>query len=159
MPSQAFVDFETLDSTRPQFGSDEVQKFCKQRGRFAMLDGILRFDPEHELCVGFKDARLDDWWASDHIPGRPIFPGVLQCEAAAQLATFDYLKRRPDARDVFLGFAGLDSVRFRGIVEPPARLVIAVKPLKVRSTMFVYEAQGFVERRMVFEGQILGTVV
>lgn len=159
MPSQPILDLAALDLSRPRFGPDEIRKHCRQRGRFEMLDGILLFDPEHALCVGFKDARADDWWAADHIPGRPIFPGALQCEAAAQLATFDYLKRRPGSEQPFLGFAGLESVRFRGLVEPPARLVIAVRPMKLRSQMFVYEAQGFVESRMVFEGQILGTVV
>ncbi|MBI5435086.1 MAG: beta-hydroxyacyl-ACP dehydratase [Planctomycetes bacterium] len=159
MPSQPIVDFDTLDLSRPAFGMDEVRKFCKQRGRFEMLDGVLLFAPEQSLCIGFKDVRADDWWATDHIPGRPIFPGALQCEAAAQLSTFDYLKRRPDAAHVFLGFAGLDSVRFRGMVAPPSRLVIATRAIKSRSSMFIYEAQGFVGRQMVFEGQILGTVV
>ncbi|MCE9592833.1 MAG: beta-hydroxyacyl-ACP dehydratase [Planctomycetes bacterium] len=159
MPAQPLIDFEKLDLARPSFGLDEVRKYCKQRGRFEMLDGIVRFDANDPVCVGFKDVRADAWWAADHIPGRPIFPGALQCEGAAQLATYDFLKRRGRDDDLFLGFAGMDSVRFRGLVAPPARLVLAVRLLKARGPVFIYDAQAFVERRLVFEGQIIGSAV
>jgi len=159
MPSAALIDFERLDAQRVVASREEILAKLAQRGRFALLDGILRAAGEDGVIVGFKDIRADDWWASDHIPGRPLFPGVLMCEAAAQLCSYDYLCKATIPAGTFLGFGGMDGTRFRGVVEPPSRLVIAAKPEKVRSRMFTYSAQAFVDRQLVFETQIIGVLV
>ena len=159
MPAEPLIDFEKTDLSRVVATREDIQKEIKQRGRFALLDGILDHGAESHVIVGFKDIRADDWWAPDHIPGRPIFPGALMIEAAAQLATYDYLRRNPPKEPIFLGFGGLDAVRFRGIVEPGVRLVFASKGLRLRSRMFTYAVQGFVERNLVFEAEVLGIIV
>jgi len=159
MPAEPLIDFEKTDLSRVVATRADIQKEIKQRGRFALLDGILDHGTESHVIVGFKDIRADDWWAPDHIPGRPIFPGALMVEAAAQLATYDYLRRNPPKEEVFLGFGGLDAVRFRGIVEPGVRLVFASKGLRLRSRMFTYAVQGFVERNLVFEAEVLGIIL
>jgi len=60
---------------------------------------------------------------------------------------------------VLVGFGGVDGARFRGVVVPPARLYFAARPLRVRSSMFTYEAQGFVDGKIVMEAQILGVIL
>lgn len=131
----------------------------KQRGRFALLDGILAQENEPALVVGFKDIRGDDWWAQDHIPSRPIFPGALMVEAAAQLSTYDYMLRSQCPPETFLGFGGLNEVRFRGLVEPGVRMIFIAQPKRMRSRMFTYTTQGYVGSDLVFEAEILGVVV
>ena len=159
MPSAPLIDFATLDLSRVVVTKEAVQEFCKQRGPFEMLDGLLHFDLEGKCAVGFKDLTPGDWWAAGHIPGRPIFPGALQCEGAAQLCTYDFMQRRPDLVGAFVGFAGMNNTRFRGIVEPGVRLVFACKGLRLRSRMFTYAVQGFVDQKLVFETEIMGVVV
>jgi 3-hydroxymyristoyl/3-hydroxydecanoyl-(acyl carrier protein) dehydratase len=159
MPSAPLIDFAALDLSRVVVGREEVRRFCKQRGEFEMLDGLLHFDLEGRRAVGFKDLRADAWWASGHIPGRPIFPGALQCEGAAQLCTYDFMHRRQDLAGAFVGFAGMNNTRFRGIVEPPCRLIWVGEVQSIRRTMFTYYAQGFVDRKLVFETEIMGVVV
>jgi 3-hydroxyacyl-[acyl-carrier-protein] dehydratase len=153
------VDFATTDLSKVIYPKAAVFELLRQRGRFEMLDGIVVLDPERELVVGFKDVREDDWWAPDHIPGRPLFPGALMIEGAAQLVTFDFLKRRPEMVEHFLGFGGLDKTRFRATVEPNCRLYFAGKLQRVRSRMFTYYAQALVDGVVVFESEILGLVV
>ena len=159
MPTVAPLDLSGLDLDTVVIGKDEVYQTLAHRGRFALVDGVLHFDPEHELIVGYKDIRADDWWADGHVPGRPIFPGALQCEGAAQLCTYDFMHRREDLAGAFVGFAGMNKTRFRGIVEPPCRLVWAGEVRNIRRTMFTYYAQGFVDRKLVFETEIMGVVV
>lgn len=159
MPAEPLLDFEKADLSLVVATREDILARIKQRGRFALLDGVLDHGASSQVIVGFKEIRADDWWAADHIPGRPIFPGALMVEAAAQLSTYDYLVRNRPSEDVFLGFGGLDNVRFRGLVEPGVRMVFACKALRVRSRMFTYAAQGFVGRQMVFEGEILGLVI
>ena len=49
-----------------------------------------------------------------------------------------------------------DEVRFRGLVEPGQKLVIAVRALEVRRRFCKFDFQGFVGLRRVVEGRILG---
>jgi 3-hydroxymyristoyl/3-hydroxydecanoyl-(acyl carrier protein) dehydratase len=45
------------------------------------------------------------------------------------------------------------------VVEPECRLILVGKVARVRRNMFVYATQGFVDRKLVYEGQVLGMVV
>jgi len=159
MPAEPLIDLSSLDLSRVLATREAILAKIRQRGRFALLDGILLQDRADERIVGFKDIRSDDWWATDHIPGRPIFPGALMCEAAAQLCSYDYLCKGTLPEGAFLGFGGMNDTRFRGVVEPPCRMVFAAKPLRLRSRMFTYAAQGFVQGELVFETEILGVLV
>lgn len=159
MPSEPLIDFSKIDLERVVATRDDVLEKIRQRGRFALLDGILQVDGEAGLIVGFKDIRADDWWAADHVPGRPIFPGALMCEAAAQLCSYDYLRKQTIPEGSFLGFGGMDGTRFRGVVEPTCRMLFAARPKRLRSRMFTYTTQGFVLCDLVFETEILGVLV
>mgnify|MGYP006236260477 CR=1 FL=1 len=165
MASQPLIDFDTLDLSQTVVSRTELDQYLRQSGRFAMLDGVLHEDVEGRLMIGYKDVASDDWWAKDHIPGRPMFPGVLQIEAAAQLSAFDYSAHRVDQTGdgtqpgKFVGFGGVDKARFRGLVEPDCRLILCVHLLKCSRRMFRYQAQAFVDQSMVFEGEILGVLV
>jgi 3-hydroxyacyl-[acyl-carrier-protein] dehydratase len=159
MPSAPLITPAPLDLAHPYAHKAAIYTRLKQAQRLALLDGIAQFDASGEgATVGFKEIRADDWWATDHIPGRPIFPGVLMCETAAQLCTWDYMERHPEFTG-FLGFGGMDNTRFRGVVEPPKTMIYACKAIKVRSKMFVYSAQAFVGEQLVFETEIIGVVV
>jgi len=88
------------------------------------------------------------------MPGMPLMPGVLMCEAAAQLAS--YFSRKYGLVNEMIGFGGLDDVRFRGVVRPGQRLVVVVRLLKVRQTMMTAEFQNFVDGNLVCEGELKG---
>lgn len=158
MPAAPLLDLAQIDLGRTVANHDEIYRLLKQRGRFALLDGIAHRDLEGGIAVGWKDIRADDWWAPDHIPGRPLFPGALMIEASAQLASWDYITRTQDFTS-FLGFAGLNDTRFRGIVEPGVRMHFLSQTLRIRSRMFVYRVQGLVAGDLVFETEVVGTVL
>ena len=150
------VDLESLDLSRTVFTPEDTQRVLRQRGRFVLIDAVVHLDPETDFVVAYKDVRADDWWAADHIPGRPLFPGVLMVEACAQLGTFDFFERRPDFNPEFVGFTGIDRTRFRAMVEPDCRLYFVAKMKRVRNMMFSYACQGIVDGKVVFEGELTG---
>lgn len=160
MPAPPLVDLDSINLSEVIATREDMFAHLEQRGRFALLDGILHRDADEGLIIGFKDIRADDWWAEDHIPGRPIFPGALMIEAGAQLCSYDSGLLRTDPDDQrFFGFGGLNATRFRGVVEPGMRLLFIAKLHRLRSTMFIYFMQGFVERKLVFETEVIGVAI
>jgi len=105
-------------------------------------------------AVAWRDVRDDEFWVPGHIPGRPLFPGVLMIEAAAQLASFMVLRRLPDHD--FLGFAGVDDVKFRGQVVPGDRLYVLMEQTEFRRRRCICNTQGLVRGEIVFEATITG---
>lgn len=155
------ADLSQLDLSRSVFSVSDMQQVLRQRGTFSLIQGVLHLDPgKDDLVVGYHDVRADEWWAKDHIPGRPIFPGVLMVEASAQLGSFDFFRRHPEVPLTFIAFTGIDSVRFRSTVEPDCRLYFVGRATRSRvhggKVMFAYEFQGLVDGKIVFEAEISG---
>ena len=67
----------------------------------------------------------DEWFFPGHFPGRPTLPGVLMCEAIAQLGAYVVLSDPKMAGKLPL-FGGLDSARFRRQVVPGDTLTLEV---------------------------------
>ena len=78
----------------------------------------------------------------------------MMVETAAQLVCYYVMAK--EKRNGFLGFGGVDGVKFRGSVLPGQRIVLVGKMLEVRPRRCKGSVQGFVEGQMVFEGEITG---
>ncbi len=135
-------------------GVEDIEATNPHRFEFRLLDGVTYLDIEKRLFAGFHDVREDAYWVRGHIPERPLLPGVLMIEAAAQLASFAH--HRIFETGKFLGFVGVDNVKFRGTVEPPARLILVGRGKKMKPRQMICELQGFVDETMVFEAEITG---
>ena len=84
MPPEAHFDLSTLDQTKVIADHDAIRKVNPQRFEMEQLDGILFFDRERALMIGYKDVRPDEFWVRGHMPGMPLMPGVIMCESAAR---------------------------------------------------------------------------
>lgn len=157
MPPPVILDPSSLDLTRCVFAREAIEELIPQRHEFALLDAVVYIDPTERVFAGYHDVRPDGWWARGHIPGRPLFPGVLMMEVAAQLASFmtSHLLNSKG----FVGFAGIDDVKFRGAVVPPCRFVVIGRALTLRPRRTVCAAQGFIDTTMVFEAEITGMLM
>ena len=92
------------------------------RPPFLFVDEVLEVVPG-QSARGRWSLDGDEWFFAGHFPGRPTLPGVLMCEAIAQIGAVAVL-----ADDRFAGrlplFGGLDSARFRRQVGPGDELVL-----------------------------------
>jgi 3-hydroxyacyl-[acyl-carrier-protein] dehydratase len=150
------VDITTLDFSTVNIPREEIQKINPQRYEMEQLSGIFIIDKERHIIAGYRDVARDEFWLRGHIPGRPIFPGVLIIEAAAQLCTYYYKIALNDDPNRFLGFGGVDRVKFRGTVLPGDRLILIAKNTELKSRRAQFETQAMVGDRIVFEGIITG---
>lgn len=157
MPPPPILDPSTLDLSRCIADREEIMQVNPHRHEFSLLDGIVYWDLENRIFAGYHDVREDAWWVRGHVPGRPLFPGVLMIETAAQLAS--YLTHRVLGLRGFVGFAGVDKVKFRGTITPPARFVVVGRGKSLKLRRIICETQGFVGNTMVFEGEITGMPV
>ncbi len=157
MAPQLLADLTGIDFNKPVFTKEEIRTINPHRYEMEQLSGIVKFDPENKIIIGYRDVAQDEFWIRGHIPGRPLMPGVLIVEAAAQLCTFYYKKCIPDDR--FLGFGGVDKVKFRGTVLPGNRLILIAKNLELRPRRATFDCQGVVDGKLVFEGVIIGMAV
>ena len=155
MPPKPFVDLSEFDLDHYEYGQEEIRARNKQRYEMELLNGIVAFRPDEEFVIGDYYAKQDDFWVRGHIPGRPIFPGVLMLELSGQLCSFYWRALLPDI-DKFFGFGGIESARFRSTISPGDRLFVVAKPIQVKARRAIFEAQGLTEDRMVFETRVIG---
>ena len=158
MPPQLIVDPATIATDRVLFDLDAIRRHNPQRFEMEQLTAVVDLDTAKGLIVGYLDVGTDEFWIRGHLPDYPLMPGVLVCEAAAQLCGF-YCHRAGLVGDGFLGFGGMEEVRFRSPIRPGDRLVIVGKAEKIRPRQQVFQVQGFVGTNMVFHGKVIGVPI
>jgi len=159
MPPEALFDVTTVDLSRVLADRAAIRAFNPQRFELEQLDAIVLIDPGSDLIVGYKDVRDDEFWVRGHFPNLPLLPGVLMCEAAAQLCSYYAIDQRVMAPGTMLGFGGMEGVRFRGPVRPGDRLVLVGKALRLNRRQSRFNVQGFVGGQMVFHADIIGVAL
>lgn len=92
------------------------QDLLPHRPPFLFVDEIVELVPG-ERAVGRWTLTGDEWFFAGHFPGRPTLPGVLMCEAIAQVGALAVLSDERYAGKLPL-FGGLDGARFRRQVGP-----------------------------------------
>lgn len=149
------LDPSTLDLGRIVADKEAIRKLNPQRFEMEQIDAIVYTDVPNHIVAGYKDVRSDEFWVRGHMPDFPLMPGVLMCEAAAQLCGWYSVAQNLLFGD-FIAFGGMDNVRFRGIVRPGDRFLLIGKATRVHRRQTIFAVQGFVSNNLVFHADIIG---
>jgi 3-hydroxyacyl-[acyl-carrier-protein] dehydratase len=95
------------------------------RPPFLFVDSLVAVDPGVS-ATGRWHLTGEEWFFAGHFPGRPTLPGVLMCEAIAQVGALAVLMDERFAGKLPL-FGGLDGARFRRQVVPGDTLELSVE--------------------------------
>jgi 3-hydroxyacyl-[acyl-carrier-protein] dehydratase len=155
MPSPLLFDLEKIDLTRPPiFTREDIGQINPQSFEMQQLDGVLWYDKEKRLILGFKDVTENEFWVRGHIPGRPLMPGVIMIESAAQLLSF--FIREIYNIEGFIGFINIDATTFRSAVTPGNRLLLLGHLTEMKSRKYTAYIQGVANGKMVFDTTVSG---
>lgn len=95
------------------------------RPPFLFVDEVVALVPG-QSATGIWTTTGEEWFFPGHFPGRPTLPGVLMCEAIAQVGAYAVLTMTENQGRLPL-FGGLDGARFRRQVGPGDRLELRVE--------------------------------
>src|SRR6266567_2012291 len=108
MPPEIHFDPAKIDLEKIVADQDAIRAVNPQRFEMEQLTAIVFLDRENHLIIGYKDVRPDEFWVRGHMPGYPLLPGVLLCEAAAQMCSY-YIMTQHEFPGDFLGFFGMEN--------------------------------------------------
>lgn len=156
MPPPLIVNLDDVDFEHPIADIETIRRVLPQRYEMEQLTAIVHLDPQQRVLVAYKDVRPDEFWVRGHMPDFPLMPGVLMCEAAAQLCTYYIMTQCKESSD-FIAFGGLENVKFRGMVRPGDRLIVVARLTEHRpGRRAIFACQGIVGKNLVFHGDIIG---
>jgi beta-hydroxyacyl-ACP dehydratase FabZ len=132
----------------------EIFKSIPHRYPFLLVDRIIEIDG-NEKVVGIKNVSVNENFFQGHFPMRPVMPGVLICEAMAQVgAIFAHNARGGMTDDKVFVLTGLDNVKFKRPVEPGDQLRMELTCLKRRGSFWKMQGIATVEGKLVAQAKI-----
>ncbi|HEY7556125.1 MAG TPA: 3-hydroxyacyl-ACP dehydratase FabZ [Candidatus Binatia bacterium] len=132
----------------------EIFKYLPHRYPFLLVDRIGEIQGSEKI-VGFKNVTFNENFFQGHFPNHPVMPGVLVCEAMAQLAAILVHNARGGMEDnkVFV-LTGLDKVKFKRPVEPGDQLRMEVELVKRRGDFWKMQGVALVEGKVAAQAEI-----
>ncbi len=133
----------------------EIMELLPHRFPFLLVDRIIELELSNR-AVGIKNVTINENFFMGHFPGNPIMPGVLLVEALAQVGGI--LASKSGAKGKTVYFLSIEKVKFRKPVVPGDQLILDVKVLHVRGSVWRFSGNAFVGDNLVAEAEFTAMV-
>jgi UDP-3-O-[3-hydroxymyristoyl] N-acetylglucosamine deacetylase/3-hydroxyacyl-[acyl-carrier-protein] dehydratase len=132
---------------------DQIKQFLPHRYPFLLVDRITHLDTEKKEIIGYKNVTVNEPFFPGHFPQKPVMPGVLICEAMAQVGGMLLLQEVGELNGRLALFMGIKSAKFRKPVLPGDQLVMEVKMVNKRFNTYWMQGVAMVDGNIAAESE------
>ena len=144
-------------SLPPLYDINDIHRLLPHRYPFLLVDKIVELSDSH--VVGVKNVTFNEHFFVGHFPNDPIFPGVLQLEALAQVGGVFVLSQVEDPENWNTYFIKIDNVKFKNKVVPGDTMLLRMELLSpVRRGIVHMFGTAYVGNKIVSEGELTATI-
>lgn len=127
----------------------KIMEIIPHRYPFLLVDRIVHM--EDNRAIGVKNVTYNEQFFQGHFPREPLMPGVLICEALAQVAGV-FMLREEQHKGKIPFFGGIENFRFRRPIRPGDTVSLEIEVLKVRGNIGKVRGVARVDGTVAAEG-------
>jgi len=153
------VKGKNFDLTKePLYNINDIEKMLPHRFPFLMIDKIMEITDDS--IWGVKNITMNEPIFTGHFPGNPVFPGVLQIEAMAQVGGIFALSKVEDPHLYSTYFMKINNVKFKQKVLPGDSVVFELTLMSpIRRGLVEMSGKAYVNGKEVAESEMLAQIV
>lgn len=145
-------------SQDPLYNIQDIERMLPHRYPFLLVDKILSIS--EDSIVGVKNITMNEPMFTGHFPGNPVFPGVLQIEAMAQVGGIFALSKVDEPHLYTTYFMKIDKVKFKSKIIPGDTVVFELRLISpIRRGLVEMSGIAYVNGKAVMEAEMLAQVV
>ena len=142
----------------PLYNINDIEKMLPHRFPFLMVDKIMEIN--EDSIWGVKNITMNEPIFTGHFPGNPVFPGVLQIEAMAQVGGIFALSKVEDPHLYSTYFMKINNVKFKQKVLPGDSVVFELTLMSpIRRGLVEMSGKAYVNGKEVAESEMLAQIV
>jgi UDP-3-O-[3-hydroxymyristoyl] N-acetylglucosamine deacetylase/3-hydroxyacyl-[acyl-carrier-protein] dehydratase len=142
----------------PLYTTVDIEKMLPHRYPFLMVDKIMEI--HEESIIGVKNITMNEPIFTGHFPGNPVFPGVLQIEAMAQVGGIFALSKVEEPHLYSTYFMKINNVKFKQKVVPGDTVVFELNLISpIRRGLVEMSGKAYVNGKVVCEAEMLAQVI
>ncbi|HEX8514755.1 MAG TPA: bifunctional UDP-3-O-[3-hydroxymyristoyl] N-acetylglucosamine deacetylase/3-hydroxyacyl-ACP dehydratase [Bacteroidia bacterium] len=142
----------------PIYNINDITKMLPHRYPFLMVDKIMEMDKQG--IVGVKNVTMNEPFFQGHFPDNPVFPGVMQIEAMAQVGGIFALSQVDNPEYYSTYFMKIDGVKFKQKVLPGDTIVFKLSlESPIRRGLVNMRGIAYVNGKEVCEAVMLAQIV
>ena len=137
---------------------EAIKRMLPHRYPFLFVDKIIEITDKH--VIGIKNITYNEFFFQGHFPDNPVFPGVLQMEALAQVGGVFILSGVPDPGNWNTYFLKIDNAKFKQMVKPGDTLVLKMELLTpVRRGICHMYGTAYLGNKIASEAELTAQIV
>lgn len=130
----------------------QIMEILPHRAPFLLVDRIDELEPG-KRAVGVKAVTYNEPHFQGHFPQEPVMPGVLICEALAQVGAVALLSHE-NYKGKIAFFGGINKARFRQKVVPGDVLRLETELIKIKGPVGVGRATAYLGDKVCVEAEL-----